>query len=56
MWTVKITRIDMVDSAGQRLTQHRDGTVDVAGWTPDEFVAIASCELHGAVTHAPNGE
>ncbi len=56
MGTVKITGVDMVDTAGHRLTQYRDRAVNVAGRTPDEFVPIASCELHGAVAHATNGE
>jgi hypothetical protein len=56
MRTVKIASVDMVDPAGYGLAQHRDGAVNVAGRPPDEFVAIASCELHGTVTHAPDGE
>ncbi len=54
--TVKIARIDVVHAGGNGLAQNGDGAGNIVRWTPDQFAAIASGELHCPIAHAVQGD
>src|ERR1700730_17550468 len=52
MGTIKIGCIDVVHATCDDLSQKSNRSVDIAGRSPYQLVAISACELHGPVAHA----